>query len=159
MNVLENRVCGLILSLGVNTESHDLESLKISFKLAFTDEDEDILAWNQLITFSSIGKDSVEIKGTLKYLFEKAKIVSPSEKLRYLTKSLPVSLRKKTITKEIITWEKAIELIAKEEKTEKLISNSGVSNNEKKFVVKDYYPLETLIQKLDEFSLNMFNRD
>ncbi|OMJ14782.1 Retrovirus-related Pol polyprotein from transposon, partial [Smittium culicis] len=144
---------------GITTESHDWESLKINFKLAFTDEDEDILAWNQLITFSSIGKDSVEIKGTLKYLFEKAKIVSPSEKLRYLTKSLPVSLRKKIITKEIHTWEKAIEMIAKEEKTEKLISNSGVSNNEKKLVVKDYDPVETLIQKFDEFSLNMLNRD
>ncbi|OMJ20619.1 hypothetical protein AYI70_g3997 [Smittium culicis] len=144
---------------GVTTESHDWESLKISFKLAFTDEDEDILSWNQLITFYSIGKDSVEIKGTLKYLFEKAKFVLPSEKLRYLTKSLPVSLRKKIITKEILTWEKAIGLIAKEEKTEKLISNSGVSNIEKKLIVKYYDPVETLIQKFDEFSLNMLNRD
>ncbi|OMJ09509.1 hypothetical protein AYI69_g10625 [Smittium culicis] len=93
-------------------------------------------------SLTCIGKDSVEIKGTLKYLFEKAKIVSPSEKLRYLTKSLPV-----------------IELIAIEEKNEKLISNSGVSNVEKKLVVKDYDPVETLIQKFDEFSLNMLNRD
>ncbi|OMJ21164.1 hypothetical protein AYI70_g3635 [Smittium culicis] len=144
---------------GFTILNKDWDTVKCKFLDVFTDEDEEITSWNELINFNTTGKDSIEIAGVLTHLFSKAKITSEPEKLKYLMKSLDPNKRRKILEAGADSFEKALETLSREEKYEKLIGEHDLVINSDKKVIKEMDTMNTLIKRFDDLSLNLINRD
>ncbi|OMJ08794.1 hypothetical protein AYI69_g10929 [Smittium culicis] len=137
----------------------DWANLNIKFCETFIDQDEETTSWNELINFSSEGKDVIEINGILTQLYSKAKISNESEKLKYLMKSLPSDKKRKILEKSITTFEEALSVLATEEKFQKIINNSDESPVEVKKSTKEVDTMKKLIDRFDGLSLNLISRE
>ncbi|OMJ07734.1 hypothetical protein AYI69_g11340 [Smittium culicis] len=144
---------------GFIINNSDWEVVKAKFLEVFTEKDEEATSWNELIKFNSAGKDSIEISGLLTHLFSKAKIVSESEKLKYLMKSLDSAKRRKILESGAESFESALDILTKEEKYDKLIGDHENEDSSTKKLIKDLDNMDTLIKRFDSLSLNLLNRE
>ncbi|OMJ24835.1 Pol polyprotein [Smittium culicis] len=143
---------------GYIISNKDWPKLKEKFCETFVDQDEETTAWNQLIGFSSEGKDIIEINGVLAQLYAKAKIVTDAEKIKYLMKSLSPEKKRKLLENSIETFEDALEVLAKE-KYEKIINSKNDPMVEVKNSIKEVDVMKKLIDRFDGLSLNLLNRE
>ncbi|OMJ16643.1 hypothetical protein AYI70_g6469 [Smittium culicis] len=144
---------------GFTINNKEWEIVKAKFLEVFTDKDEENTSWNELIKFDCSGKDSIEISGLLAHLFSKAKIVSESQKLKCLMKSLEPNKRRKILEANSETFENALEILAREEKYEKLIGEEFNDDTKTKKIIKEMDVMDSLVKRFDSLSLNLLNRE
>ncbi|OLY82691.1 hypothetical protein AYI68_g3180 [Smittium mucronatum] len=109
--------------------------LRIKFKTAFSNEDEEYKAWNDLISYSTDNKDSIEITGKLSRIFIRANITDSKEKLRFLLIDMSPKQKRKVLESEAKTWESAMLIVAKEEKLEREINpKSQIPKESRRFI-------------------------
>ncbi|OMJ11561.1 hypothetical protein AYI69_g9788 [Smittium culicis] len=133
--------------------------LKSKFKATFSNEEEEYKAWNDLISYSTAKKDSIEITGNLSRLFQRANVTDAKEKLRFLLRSMNPKQKRKVLEAEAKTWESAMLIVAKEEKLEREVNSKPHNNQDSRSFVKEQDPLEVLIKKFDELSVNLLNKE
>ncbi|OMJ29425.1 hypothetical protein AYI69_g1075 [Smittium culicis] len=136
-----------------------LTELKSRFKVTFSNEEEEYKAWNDLISFSTAKKDSIEITGNLSRLFQRANVTDAKEKLRFLLRSMIPKQKLKVLEAEAKTCESAMLIISKEGKLEREVNSKPHNNQESRSFVKEQDPLEVLIKKFDELSVNLLNKE
>ncbi|OMJ15489.1 hypothetical protein AYI70_g5897 [Smittium culicis] len=136
----------------------DWASLKDKFIKTFKDEEIETDAWNELVSYACREKDTIEITGDLSRLFEKAKITSITEKLRYLLRSLSPKQKRKILSVECRTFEAAMDILVKNERLDKVIKDIPMSDTHTKNIVKDIDPMDSFITRFEALSVNLINK-
>ncbi|OMJ16421.1 hypothetical protein AYI69_g7844 [Smittium culicis] len=136
----------------------DWEILKEKFIKTFKDEEIETVAWNELVAYSCEDRDTIEISGDLSRLFEKAKIVSSAEKLRFLLRSLNPKQKRKVLTSECRTFEAAMDILVKNERLDKVVKSNPISDTQVKKIVKEVDPMDSFITRFEALSVNLINK-
>ncbi|OMJ13934.1 hypothetical protein AYI70_g8205 [Smittium culicis] len=84
---------------------------------------------------------------------------SESEKLKYLMKSLEPNKCRKILEANSETFENALEILAREEKYEKLIGEEFNDDTKTKKIIKEMDVMDSLVKRFDSLSLNLLNRE
>ncbi|OMJ12684.1 DNA damage-inducible protein 1 [Smittium culicis] len=143
---------------GICSSITDWASLKDKFIKTFKDEEIETAAWNELVSYACREKDTIEITGDLSRLFEKAKITSSTEKLRFLLRSLSPKQKRKVLSVECRTFEAAMDILVKNERLDKVIKDIPMSDTQTKNIVKDIDPMDSFITRFEALSVNLINK-